>query len=167
MTSFKFARIAALALVACGASAAFADTANLTVSATITAACKFTTTNPTMSFSVDPSSASAATATSSVTYKCTKGTTSGTFSVGGVSNGTTGYLSGTTQGTGALYSATSTDAMQFSINWTTPTGITGSGFGTGSTGQTVSLSGSIDPAQFANAGPANDYTATVQLAVLP
>lgn len=157
-------RIAAAVALALGTTAAFADTANLTVNATVNQTCKFTST-PALAFTIDPSLATAVTSTTTVEFKCSKGTVSSNFSVGGSTNGTTGYTSGTTQATGALYSSTTTEAMQYSITWTNPASLTGNGFG--GAGRQVVLTGSVAPAQFQNATPANNYTATVQLSVTP
>lgn len=140
-----------------------ADSQNMTVNATVPGICKLQTL-PTMGFSLDPSSAAAGAATATVSYKCTKGTSGGTFKVG--SSATGAYTSGTTQATGALAGGTSSDLLQYSITWTVPGAYTGTGFGTGSTANPILLTGAIANAQFANAA-ADTYTNTVAIEIAP
>jgi spore coat protein U-like protein len=164
MARFKFARTAALALIALGGSVAFAgDTGTLNVSASVPSTCKFTAI-PNMGFTIDPSAAGPATATSSVKYKCTKNTVGGAFAVGGVSNGATGYASGAASalaGTGG-----NTDKLEYSISWTNPAAFTGGGFGALAAEQTVLLTGSIAATQYQNATP-DTYSGTVTITIAP
>lgn len=158
MKSLKFARIAAVVLAAAASSAAFAaDSQNLAVSATVAGTCKLTAV-PAMGFTLDPSVGGTGTASSAVQYKCTKGLSAGAFTVGAVSNGTTGY-SGTLTNAG-------TDTIAYSINWTNPSAFTGTGFGSGSTANTVTLNGTIAAAAYQNVA-AGTYNGTVAVTIAP
>jgi spore coat protein U-like protein len=158
MKSLKIARIAAVALVAAASAAAFAaDSQNLAVSATVSGTCKLTA-YPAMSFTLDPSVGGAASATSAVQYKCTKGLSAGSFTVGGQSNGTTGA--------GGTLTNASTDTIAYTINWTTPGAFTGTGFGAGSTANTVTLNGAIAAAAYQNVS-AGTYNGTIAVTIAP
>ena len=162
MAKSKFLRLAVLAALT-AAGAAHAGTGSLTVNATITPACKFTAL-PAMNFTIDPSLAGPITATSAVKYKCTKGTPAGTFAVGGVTNGTTGYSSGA--GGALVGTGGNTDTLQFGITWPAITGITGTGFGAGGNEETINLTGSIAASQYQAATP-DSYTGSVTLTINP
>jgi hypothetical protein len=112
-----------------------------------------------MNFSLDPTSTVAGTASSAVQYKCTTGTASGTFSVGGVSTGATGA-------SGSLTLSGGTATLPYTITWTNPTAITGTGFGAGSTGTTVTLNGSIAATSYQNAAPGT-YNGTIAVSINP
>lgn len=68
----KAAAITVLASIA--GLAAAADSSSLTVTATVAAVCKFSSV-PAISFNIDPSGTGVQSGTSSVTYRCTNGTT--------------------------------------------------------------------------------------------
>lgn len=159
MTKFKFARIAALVAVAACGSSAFADTATLSVSASVSGVCKFVST-PAMAFTIDPSAAASAsngTATSKVQYQCTKGTAPTSFTVGGAA-AAAGY-------SGTLTSTSPSASMAYSISWTAPTSA-GLGFNN-TTPIDIDLTGTIAEAVFQNA-PASSYTTpAVALAINP
>lgn len=166
MTKFQLARIAAAtAVVALSCSSAFAaDTQTLTVNAVVPGVCKLSVAGP-MAFALDPSIVAAATSnTVAATYKCTKNTSALVFAVGGSASGS--YTSGTTAATGALAGGTSADLLQYSIGWTVPAAFLGTGFGAGSTGNTVNLTGTMAYAQFSNAA-ADTYTNTVPVTITP
>lgn len=152
------ARLVAAALLALGASAHAADSQNLQVNATVSGVCKLTAV-PAMSFTIDPSTTTNATATSTVQYKCTKNVVTTGFTVGGGTSGTaTVNLAGQTSG--------NTDVLPVGISWTNPAAFTGTGFGSGSTANSVTLTGTITPANFGNVR-ADTYANTVTIAVNP
>jgi len=152
-----------LAVAAFAATTAFADTLN--VSATITGTCKLISV-PAMAFTLDPTVGTNGTATSAVTYRCTKGTSPTGFTVGG-NSAATGYSSGATVATGALKGdiAANTDLLPYSISWTAPS-TAGTGMGTGVTPVTVTLNGTILNADFVNA-TADTYRGTVAVVITP
>jgi spore coat protein U-like protein len=155
MKSLKFARIAAVALAAAASSAAFAaagDTQSLTVNATVSGACKMSTISP-MAFTLDPTVGTDQTASTTVQYKCTKGVTPGTFTVGGVAANYSGSL------------ANGGNTMPYSIAWTAPS-TAGSGLGSGVTPISVTLTGTILGTDYVNAA-AGTYTQTISVTVAP
>lgn len=154
--SKTFVRLAIIT-AALSCSAAFADTQNLTVSATVSGTCKLTA-PPAMSFTLDPSVGGNASSSSAITYKCTKGQAAGTFSVNSVTNGTTGV-------TGTLTNA-GTDTIAYAITWAAPAAFTGTGFGSGSTSNTVTLNGAIAGTAYQNVS-AGTYTASVPITIAP
>lgn len=137
-----------------------AATGSVAVSASVANTCALIST-PAMSFTLDPSTTTAGTGNSTVTYKCTKNNTTSVFQVGGVSDGTAGYSSGTTALTGAL-SGGGTFVIPYSITWT-KTGT--SGFGAAS-GYSAALAGSILNSAFVDA-PAGNYTGSVSVTINP
>lgn len=160
MSNLKSLRLAAVAAATLCSTLAFADSANMTVNAVVPGICKVQSL-PTMSFALDPSTSADGAQSVTVSYKCTKNVTGGTFSVGGISNGTTGYagsLAGTTVG--------NTDAIAYTINWTTPTAFTGDGLGATASGKSVILNGAIPFANYADVA-ADTYTGTVAIAITP
>jgi spore coat protein U-like protein len=157
MNRSKISRIAAVALAAVVSTGAFADSQNLTVTATVSGTCKLTSV-PGMGFTLDPGVGGAATSSSAVQYKCTKGLSAGAFTVGGQSNGTTG-VTGTLTNAGA-------DSIAYAINWAAPAAFTGSGFGAGSLSGGTTLNGAIAAAAYQNVA-AGTYTATVAVTIAP
>ena len=154
----KSIRAAAVAALALAASAGFAaDSQNLAVSATVSGTCKLTAV-PAMAFTLDPSAGGLGTASSAVQYKCTKGLAAGAFTVGTVSNGATGY-SGTLTNAG-------TDTIAYTVKWAGPAAFTGTGFGAGSTANTVTLNGEIAATAYQNVA-AGTYNATVAVTIAP
>jgi spore coat protein U-like protein len=159
MNRSKLIRLAAATAGALLCSQAFADSGTLSVSASVAAVCKLQTV-PAMAFTLDPSTNTNGSATSGVTYKCTKNTAPATFTVGGSGAGT-GY-SGTLAGTAAGNTGTT---IAYSISWAAPT-TAGNGFGAGSTATTVTLTGAVPAANFSNV-PADTYTGSVAIAITP
>lgn len=147
--SLKAVVIASLACAAGLASAAVITSQTLTVTATVSKICSFSASTNTLSFGpIDPSSTSNATATGSLSYNCTKGTTAPTIVTSDAN------LNRTMTGSGG------------SLNYTLSIGATSAPTGFGATAQSVSLGGMITPAQFQNAGN-GDYTESVVLNITP
>ena len=144
-------------LVPAASSAAMADTASLSVTANLAPACKITSI-PAMVFNIDPNNATGATATSAVQYKCTSGTSGGTFRVGVQTNGTTGHA-GTLNRSGG-------GSMNYTITWPAVAAFTGSGFGAGSDHNQVTLTGAIAANQYQNAVP-GAYIGSVTVEIAP
>ncbi|GAB3776953.1 hypothetical protein GCM10028796_55380 [Ramlibacter monticola] len=156
MKSPKIARIAAVALAAAFASAAFAaDTQNLVVTANVQSTCKLTAV-PAMTFTLDPTVGTDQTQTSAVQYKCTKNTAPSTFTVGGAS-AAAGY-SNTLSG-GALGS------IPFTLAWTAPSSA-GNGLGSSAAAITVTLTGTIVGTDYVNMA-AGAYTQSVPVVIAP
>jgi spore coat protein U-like protein len=155
MSRLKIARIALAVAATCLASQAFAagPAGTLSVSAAVSGICKIITV-PAMSFTIDPSSTSAATASSVVEYKCTKNTAPTSVTVGASSS----------PYSGSLVSPSVTSTMAYTVSWTDPTAA-GNGFGAAA--QTFTLSGSVAVAAFQNAEAATDYAATAAVAINP
>ncbi|TFZ08508.1 spore coat protein U domain-containing protein [Ramlibacter humi] len=154
------ARIAAICLAAL-AGAAHADTQSITVSATVSGVCKLTA-FPNMTFTaLDPTSAADGSGSTTIQYKCTKGTAPSSFTVGGSSTGTySGTGANALAGTGG-----NLDTIPYTITWTAPTAA-GSGFGTGSTATSVSLTGAILNANYVNV-KADTYSKQVAIVIAP
>jgi spore coat protein U-like protein len=156
-------RAAIIAVVAFATSQAYAaDNKPLTVTATITGTCKLVAI-PAMSFALDPTTAANGTATSAVSYRCTKGTPAPVFTVGG-QLAAAGYSSGAAQ---ALVGDTAgnTDVLPYRITWAAPT-TAGSGLGSGVTPVVVNLTGTILNADFVDA-TADTYRGTVAIEITP
>jgi spore coat protein U-like protein len=153
------ARLLAAALLVALSPLSFAQgTGSITVSAAVSGVCRFTST-PDMTFTaIDPSGTSAVTQTSTIKYKCTKGTTGGTFQVGGTS---TSPYSGSLTGIG-----TSPESMAYSISWSGPASFTGEGFAAAAAENSVTLTGSIAAAAY-GAVKADTYRQVVSLSIAP
>lgn len=156
MSHLKIARVVLAAAATLLASQAFAagPAGTLSVSASVSGICKIITV-PAMSFTIDPSATTAATATSIVDYKCTKGTAPSSVTVGGVGTPYSGTLASPT--------ATSTP-MAYTVSWTNPSA-NGNGFGAAA--QTFTLTGSVAVAAFQNAVAAPDYADSAAVAINP
>ena len=152
-------RSAFVALLAGLAAGAYADTQNLTVTATVRGVCKFTSAARTLNFDIDPSTPGTISGAMSgaVTYKCTKDT------VG----------TGVTAGNGLHFSG----SRRMSDGGATPTYLpytltvsggtaTGTGFGTGSTDSTITITGTVAESDYANL-PVSSYSDTVLLTLTP
>jgi hypothetical protein len=152
---------AAAAAVLCSLPALAADNGNVTVTATVQGICKLTAT-PAMSWGspgIDPTGNTDAIATSTVKYRCTKGTSAGTFSVG---TSTTGTYNGTL--TGALPSP---DTMAYQITWSTNySGFSGAGFAPAAAEGSVVLTGTITSAAY-SVVKADTYSQTVAVSITP
>lgn len=135
------------ALLACSAGfAAAADTQNLTVTATVSAVCKFTSTAQTLNFgTLDPSvGGNAVGSGATVQYKCTKGTSPTSVAVG------TGI-----RGNNTMLNTANTDTIAYSL--TAAGGGAGNGFGSGAA-LTVGLTSQVLAADYLtkSAGTYND-----------
>jgi spore coat protein U-like protein len=160
MNNRKVIRCAALlAAIALPTGAAWADSVNMAVSATVAAGCKMISV-PAMGFgTLDQNLAPDLTIPVTVTYKCTVGTTPTAFSVGGT--GAAAGVAGTYSGT-----LTGPSTMAYTIGWTGPTLVAGTGVGSGGTATSVTLTGSLLGATYANK-PVGLYTQNVAIAVTP
>ncbi len=153
---------AAAAAVLCSLPALAADNGNVTVSATVQGICKLTLT-PGMTFAaatgIDPTGTADATATSTVKYRCTKGTSAGSFSVGGSTTGTyNGLLTG---------ASLSPDTMAYQITWSTNySGFSGAGFAPAAAEGSVLLTGTITAAAY-SVVKADTYSQTVAVSITP
>ena len=138
-------------------------TTPLTVNAKISGTCKVTTAPGTLDFgTVDPSGVANATATASFVMKCSNGTTS---TAATDNNGS--FFSGTKR---MQHSVTATAFLPYAITYSNDTGLVGTGFGAGGATQTVTINGTITPAQYAAALATTGvqvYADTVTITVNP
>ena len=148
--------LVAAAVLSLASTAAFADTANMTVSASVPTGCRLITV-PALSFgTLDQVSAPAVNPTAvKVQYKCTAGTSPSSFSVGGSTSGS--Y-------TGSL--GNGTDTIAYTIAWTNPT-TAGTGLGSSITPIDVSLAGSMAGGANYNAKSTGNYTESVAIVIAP
>ncbi|WP_427913846.1 spore coat protein U domain-containing protein [Ramlibacter sp. MMS24-I3-19] len=175
MKSLKLARAAAVAAIAALCGTAFADTATLNVSATVTGVCKLYSSasggvlasgsalGPMGFGGIDPTSTGNATASSAVYYRCTKGQTP-TFTFSG--SGTTVTTASGSSYTGTLTGSgtASGSSMTYNITWGSAPG-TATGFAA-ATADSLPLSGTIAPAQF-QAALVGPYADTVNITLAP
>ncbi len=157
-------RIVVLSLIAAGLmspmSASALDTYSLGVSATVLGKCKFTqAAGTTLTLTnvvggIDPSSATSATGSANITYKCT------TSQAPAFTTDTGTHVSG---GNMRVADAGNANFMIYTVSLTS--GGAGSGFGAG-TDKTLVVGGTITAANFA-AAPAGPYTDTVVISVSP
>lgn len=160
MKSLKFARLAVAAVAVICSGAAFADSLNMAVSATVPAGCRMTSV-PAMPFgTLDQVLAPDVTVPVAVSYKCTTGTTPTAFSVGG----TAAAAAAAGSYTGTLTSGTNT--MTYTIGWTGPTLAAGTGVGSSGTATNVTLTGKLLGATYANS-PVGTYSQNVPVAITP
>jgi len=149
-------KILAASLIAAGLSFnAMADTATLTVNANVTGVCKFQAAGATLTIlqagnPIDPSVNTAASGSTTIDYKCTKGVAPA-FSAGNGNNFTTGRR--VTNGT---------DYMLYSLTLTPP----GVGTGFAAAAQQLAIAGGIAVVDF-QAVSAGAYTDSVVLTVTP
>ena len=152
--------IAAL-LVSTGVAAG--GTSPLTVNAKILSVCKVTTAPATLDFgTIDPSSAVNATASTTFVMKCSNGITS---TAATSNNGL--FFSVTKR---MRHSASATSFLPYAISFSNDTGFAGAGFSAGAASRTVTVNGTITPAQFAGARAttgAQVYRDTVTITVNP
>lgn len=154
------AAIAALVLAGftMGATVQAANTATITVNATVQSKCSVTGSD-TISLTIDPTLPGPISAQGAgVTYNCTKGVTPGTIT----------FLSANTSST-ASWQLKSTATPADTIVYTpalvsAPTA--GQGFGTG-TGQTATVKVSVVAADYQNAPAHADYADTITLTIAP
>lgn len=155
-------KLLALALVSAGLAASSAamaasTTHTLAVSASVTGNCKFNSAGPTaLAFgAIDPSSTTDATATATVTFRCTTGTTSSMTSDDGLYESGVGAPRMKDAGTNYLpYSLSLVGAAQV-----------GSGHGAAGD-KTLTVNGTVLVADFQNA-TAGAYSDTVTLTIAP
>jgi spore coat protein U-like protein len=158
MIKFKHvAAVAAVAGLACGA--AMADTANMAVTASVTGTCSLGTVNPLDFGPLNPVTAPALTnIPTTIEYKCTKGKTPATFTIGGQSGGSySGTLTHTTM-------TAPKDTFAYSLSWNTtlPAGL---GMATGKE-VSVTVNGNIAAGVYANV-TAGSYSESVPIVVSP
>lgn len=147
------AGLCAAGLLASGAALA-GDTNTLTVTASVTPACKFNSATSTLDFgALDPSLASNPTASSTTTYWCTKGSVASTTPGDGLNH------SGTSR---QLKGPNASDLIPYSLSLT---GGTQTGAGK-STPLTLTMNGGINNADYINA-TAGAYSDTVTLTITP
>lgn len=154
MTLNRIAKASALVLLASASSFGFADTQNLVVTATVTGICKLTSI-PNLSFgAIDPSAVGAGgvNGSTTVTYKCTKGTAPAALSASA--------LSGTmTDGTNNLPFTIALPAVG--------TLSAGTGFSASATATTFSVTGNIAQADAQDAVASVSYAKTLTLTLTP
>lgn len=160
----------ACVLAALGAStllpvpAAFGAGSNtLSLSADVTGTCQVTSAPGLLNFgTIDPSGASNVVASTTFAMKCTKSTVSTAASDNGGL-----YFSGTKR---MRHSVTPTAYLPYAISYSGDVGFTGQGFGGAAAAQTVTVNGTVTPAQFQNAlvtTGAQVYSDTVTITVNP
>ncbi|HYD75652.1 spore coat protein U domain-containing protein [Ramlibacter sp.] len=140
---------AAIAVAALPLSSAFA--LDMVATASITGACSLTSVAPMPFGSLDQITGGAVPKTSTAVYACTNGVTP-TVSVGGATDGSTGF-------SGLL--AKGTDTIAYTVKWTNPGAATGF-----STPVNLTLNGEI-PAGAYEDKPAGSYTQTVAVTIAP
>lgn len=151
--------VAAAVLAFTASLAAAGDTQNLNVSAVVQGICKFFTSAQTLSFVIDPSANAAITGSisSPISYKCTRGITTGAVAINSGLN---------PAGSGRQMRIGSTaDVIAYTLS-VAGGGVTGTGFGTGSTASPLTFTSSIAPVDFQNAA-AGTYTDTIVITLTP
>lgn len=146
-------------------SGAFAGgTTSLTVNAKVSGVCKVTTAPGTLDFgTIDPSGGANATATATFVMKCSNGTTS----TAATDNNGLNFSAGSKR---LQHSVTATAFLPYSVAYSNDVGFAGAGFGGAAATQTVTISGTITPANFAGAlatTGAQVYADTVTITVNP
>lgn len=138
-------------------------TTPLTVNAKILGVCKVTTAPGTLDFgTIDPSGGANATAATTFAMKCSNGTTS---TAATDDNGL--HFSATKR---MQHSVTGTAYLPYAITYSNDTGFAGAGFAGAAASQTVTINGTITPAQYAGAlatTGAEVYADTVTITVNP
>jgi hypothetical protein len=139
-----------------------ANTNTMAVSATILGVCKFQTTTSALAFgSIDPSGTAAATATTNLTYKCTKGTTPTASAI--TSDNGAHFLTGSKTMTSATIGAGSNLPYTIAFVYTP---VVGTGFAS-ATVTTVAVNGSIAATDYQAASAATDYSDSVIISITP
>lgn len=154
MTLNRIAKTAALVALVSASSLGFADTQNLVVTASVTGVCKLTNVPNLVFGPIDPSSVGAGgvNASTTVTYKCTKGTAATALSASALSD---------TMSDG-------TNTLAFSI--TLPgvgTLSAGTGFSSSAAATTFAVTGNIAQAAAQDAVASAGYTKTLTLTLAP
>lgn len=157
MRKTLLAATVAVVIAVLGGIALAGDTNTLTVNATLAGACNFITPKTaTLSFTLDATSTSSATATVSPTFWCTKGTTVGTPSTDNGLN--------PSGGSKQMKSASNpTEFIPYSLVLT-PSATTGSGK---STPINLKIDGTVLNAAYIDKTAANDYSDTVVVTIAP
>jgi hypothetical protein len=148
--------VAAVAAMMGSTGAQASDSVSVTVNATIVGVCKFFTAAPVVNITntgtgsnIDPSSATSATGSAAILYRCSNGT-SPTFTVPATATVTCAACAGTPTMTPAI---------------TSTNGGAGTGLGTGND-KTLTVTGTILQAAFQNAA-AGAYTGNITVSVSP
>lgn len=150
-----FAITAAAAVMAMAGTALAADSNTLTVQASVTGTCKFSSATSTLNFgSLDPSSATNPTQTTTTQFWCTKGQTPGTIAAG---NGLH-FASGKRQ---MIAGGTSGDLIPYTLDLSQSGGNQGP-----LTPGTLTIKGDILNADYVNK-TADSYSDTVALTITP
>jgi len=135
----------------------------LSLSTNVIGTCKVTSPPGLLDFgTIDPSGASNVVATMTFSIKCTKGTVSTAAGDNGGLN-----FSGTKR---MKHSVTATAFLPYSITYSGDAGFAGQGFGAAAAARTVTINGTITPAQFQNAQATvagQVYSDTVTITVNP
>src|SRR5277367_4787395 len=166
MSSFKKKILASAIVISAGVGISFNAFAGgstpLPVTPTILGTCKVTTAPPALNFgSIDPSGLANVTTTTTFAMKCTNGTASTAASDDGGLHASAGVKR-------MVHSVTATAFLPYAIAYPCATGVAGAGFGAAAT--TVTITGTITPAQFQNAlvtTGAQTYNDTVTITVAP
>jgi spore coat protein U-like protein len=163
--SMKLTALASAVLAAgltMSTSAFAGGTTPLTVNAKIAGVCKVTTAPGTLDFgTIDPSGLSNATVTQTFVMKCSNGTTS---------TAATDDSGLNFSGTKRMQHTVAGNFLPYALAYSNDTGFAGGGFGGAAATKTVTITGTITPAQFANAlatTGAQVYTDTVTITVNP
>lgn len=153
--------VAAVTLViamAGGAMAATSTTNDVTVTATVLGVCYFDSAASSITFAnIDPSSASAATANTTLNYACTTNAAAPTLTQDIGTSGCAGATSGALGG--ALYMAAGGACMKYTLG---SSALSSTGF---SAYNTATITATIAVADFQNMPASAAYTDTVQLTI--
>lgn len=143
-----------IASMACAAGLALADTQTLTVTAKVSGVCKFGAA-PTLDFgTIDPSTVAAdIPGSTTVQYRCTKGTVPSTLSIPG---GSLAMVDGSVSGS----------SLPFTLTLPAANTLVGAGFG-GASQSTFTVNGTIALADAQAAMAGNGYTKAVTLTINP
>jgi hypothetical protein len=122
-----------------------ADTATVTVNATVLPTCKFGSKTATMNFAdIDPSSTAAVQAPElTLQYRCTTASSHSVLVDGSATGSTSRQLKHS--------AASSSSAMNYTVTWTAPTNAPGRGFGVGRPEFDLKLNATIAADQFQGA----------------
>ena len=136
---------------------------SLSMQSTVIGTCKVTTPPGLLNFgSIDPSGKSNVTTSTTFAIKCTKATVSTAATDDGGLN-----FSGSKR---MKHSVNPTAFLPYSVSYSGDAGFTGQGFGPGAPAQTVTVNGTVTPAQFQNAlvtSAGQVYSDTVTITVNP
>jgi hypothetical protein len=164
--TFKLSAVAAILADAgiLSTNAVAGGTTTLTVNAKITGKCMVTTAPGTLDFgTIDPSGSSNVTATTTFAMKCSNGTTS----AASTDNNGLYFSAGSKR---LQHSVTTTAYLPYGIAYTGDVGFAGAGFAAAAASQTVTITGTITPANYNNAlatTGAAVYADTVTITVNP